>query len=449
MFKFPRRPRVTRAIARAVVRTAAAGIATSAALSSPAHAVVDGVTGTSFALVAKSDYISTADGNAIFMWGYGSGSTAGAQLSYPGPTLIVNEGDTVTVTLTNTLDEPVSIVFPGQVGVTAAAVAGKSSAQGQLTLEAGAATKTANGGVSYSFVATHPGTFLYHSGSHEDLQIEMGLAGAIVVRPHGYAASAPTAYDSPATAYDREYLFLETEIDPVIHAAVDKSTATPKSAVVDMSKRFANYWFFNGRNGADTLQDSYVPWLPAQPYGTMPRMHPGEKVLMRVVGAGLDVHPFHHHGNHARMIARDGMLSESAPGRGPDVAETNFTIQTAPGETYDATFEWTGAGLGWDAYGRSPNDPACTQPGASPDCGKPLPVKMPNPITLSAGPHFSGSPFLGKFAPLPPAEGGFNVNGGNYFMWHSHTEKELTNYNIYPGGMMTFMVIEPPGTSIP
>jgi len=34
-------------------------------------------------------------------------------------------------------------------------------------------------------------------------------------------------------------------------------------------------------------------------------------------------------------------------------------------------------------------------------------------------------------------------------MWHSHTEKELTNYNIYPGGMMTFMVIEPPGTSIP
>jgi hypothetical protein len=230
---------------------------------------------------------------------------------------------------------------------------------------------------------------------------------------------------------------------------VDRSIATPKSSVVDMSNRFANYWFFNGRNGPDTLQDSYVPWLPAQPYSTMPRMHPGEKALLRVVGAGLDMHPFHHHGNHAKMIARDGMLNESAPGRGPDVAETNFTIQTAPGETYDAIFEWTGVGLGWDPYGRSPADPACAQPGALPDCGKPLPVKMPNPITLTAGPHYSGSPFLGQLAALPTGEGGFNVSGGNYFMWHSHTEKELTNYNIYPGGMMTFMVIEPPGVSIP
>lgn len=436
--------------------TAVAGIA-AVAVAPPALAVVDGVTGTSFSLVAKSDSINTADGNVVFMWGYGLGTDATAQLYYPGPTLIVNEGATVTITLANTLDEPVSLVFPGQVGVVASAVPGKASAPGQLTLEAGPAvttvknkvSTTAYGQVSYSFVATHPGTFLYHSGSHEDLQIEMGLVGAIIVRPLGYTAAAPTAYDDATTTYDHEYLFLETEIDPVIHDAVASSVTKPASLGVDMSKRFANYWFFNGRNGPDTMQDAYVPWLPSQPYNAMPRMHPGEKTLMRVVGAGLDVHPFHHHGNHAKMIARDGMLSTSGPGKGPDVAETNFTIQTAPGETYDATFEWTGAGLGWDPYGRSPADPSCALPGALLDCGKPFPVKMPNPITLSAGPHFSGSPFLGKFGQLPPADGGFNVNGGNYFMWHSHTEKELTNYNIYPGGMMTFMVIEPPGVTIP
>ena len=419
----------------------------------PAHATVDGTTGTTFSLVAEAGSINAADGNVIYMWGYGLGTTSAAQMFYPGPTLIVNEGDTVTITLTNTLDEPVSIVFPGQAGVTASTASGTTS-QGQLTLEASPpVTKTVNkvttttySAVTYSFVASHPGTFEYHSGSHQDLQVEMGLVGAIIVRPKGYAlGSNQIAYDDPASKYDHEYLFVETEIDPEIHAAVAASTSKPKSAVVDMSKRFANYWFFNGRNGPDTMQDPGVPWLPAQPYNALPQIHPGEKALMRVVGGGLDVHPFHHHGNHAAMIARDGMLNQSAPGAGPDVAEMNFTIQTAPGETYDAIFTWTGQGLNWDYTGGH-----CTpaQMASNPDCGKPFPVKYPNPTTLSAGPHYSGSPYLGQLASLPPGEGGFNVNGGNYFMWHSHTEKELTNYNIYPGGMMTFMIIQPPGTVI-
>lgn len=449
MSEFPFRSSKKSKLSRSLLMVTASCLSAYVAMCSPANATIDGVTGTKFSLVAKSDYINTADGNLVYMWGYGLGTDTTAQLYYPGPTLIVNEGDTVSITLTNTLDEAVSIVFPGQVGVTASAVTGKVSAKGQLTTEAGPAVATAYGQVTYSFVATHAGTFSYHSGSHEDLQIEMGLVGAIIVRPHGYTVAAPTAYADPATKFDHEYLFLETEIDPVIHTAVDHSTAVPKSSVVDMSKRFANYWFLNGRNGPDTMQDSYVPWLPAQPYNTLPQIHPGETALMRIIGGGLDVHPFHHHGNHAFMIARDGMLSQSAPGKGPDVAEANFTIQTAPGETYDALFGWTGAGLGWDFLGRSPTDPTCTAPGASPDCGKPFPVKYPNPITLTAGPHYSGSPYLGQFGRLPPAEGGFNINGGNYFMWHSHTEKELTNYNIYPGGMMTFMVIQPAGISIP
>ena len=32
-------------------------------------------------------------------------------------------------------------------------------------------------------------------------------------------------------------------------------------------------------------------------------------------------------------------------------------------------------------------------------------------------------------------------------MWHSHNEKEITNYDIFPGGMMTMLVVEPPGTT--
>ena len=55
---------------------------------------------------------------------------------------------------------------------------------------------------------------------------------------------------------------------------------------------------------------------------------------------------------------------------------------------------------------------------------------------------------LGQGEPLPPGEGGLNANLGFFFMWHSHAEKELTNFDIFPGGMMTHVIIEPPGTAI-
>ncbi len=56
---------------------------------------------------------------------------------------------------------------------------------------------------------------------------------------------------------------------------------------------------------------------------------------------------------------------------------------------------------------------------------------------------------MGDVAPLPPGEGGLNPFGGFFFMWHSHAEKELANFDIFPGGMLTMMVVEPPGTQIP
>jgi hypothetical protein len=34
-------------------------------------------------------------------------------------------------------------------------------------------------------------------------------------------------------------------------------------------------------------------------------------------------------------------------------------------------------------------------------------------------------------------------------MWHSHTEKEITNFDIFPGGMMTMLIVEPMHVPIP
>jgi FtsP/CotA-like multicopper oxidase with cupredoxin domain len=429
-------------------------------------AAISGISGTNFNFTAKADYVSTADGGSMLLWGFANGN---GRAQYPGPTLIVNQGDTINIFLTNGLFVAggavpnVSLVFPGQTATATCEAGGTDPcAQGDLTIEA------ENDGdvVRYTFVAGEPGTYTYHSGTNPGLQVEMGLTGAIIVRPSGFNANAPTAYGHPDTAYNYEQLFFLTEMDPNIHQAVEFYGPEHPSIQPMLDNYFSNYWFINGRTAPDNLAASNVFWLPSQPYNSVPRMHPGDTVLMRVVGGGSEMHPFHHHGNHAKVIARDGRMLESTPGAGPDIGTEGFTITATPGKTVDALFTWTGEGLNWDIYGGNDvnmqhscngipidyNDPdpaAATSAGFDPvtheycgDHGKPFPVVLPGNQELAFGGWWGGSPYLGSLGALPPGEGGLNPNGGFTFMWHSHTEKELTNWDIFPGGMMTMMIIE-------
>ena len=418
------------------------------------YAFIDGVSGSSFNLTAKTGYISTPEGNSVFMWGFALDTPTafcpgGGCMQYPGPTFIVNQNAVVTITLTNALAEPVSIVFPGQ-NVTAT-----GGVPGLLTNEA-----LPGGTVQYSFTASNPGTFTYYSGTNSSLQVEMGLAGTIIVRPTGYNEvdmDTYKAYGHSDSKFDREYLFFLSEIDPNIHQLVEFG----KMDMVDTTTFFPNYFFINGRNLPDTMADAYVDWLPSQPYNCMPMMHPDEKVLIRFVGGNRASHPLHTHGNNHLVIARDGKLLESTPGAGADLSVSDFTTTVYPGGTADAIWTWTGEKLGWDIYGHT--DPtntgkvgaACTaagvplQPGEyEPDHCKPIPVDLPDVLSLTYGPHYSGSPFLGQMGGLPPGSGGYNMFGGLFFMWHSHNEKELTNYNIFIGGMGTMSVVLPPGAPI-
>src|SRR6516165_2582182 len=104
------------------------------AIAVPAQAAAPGITGAAgnpvFNLVAQPNYISQPDGQMVYSWGYGcdpakapTGYSPAAiknpfckNMQVPGPTLIVTEGDTVTVKLTNQLPTPAgntSILFPG------------------------------------------------------------------------------------------------------------------------------------------------------------------------------------------------------------------------------------------------------------------------------------------------------------------------------------------------
>ena len=165
----------------------------------PTHAAVPGITGPTFALDAKAAYISQPDGSSVYSWGYGcakapTGTLPGTMavscpdMQLPGPTLIVTEGDPVSVTLTNALPSQAgntSIIFSG-FDVNAVPVAAADQAPGcPATPPVGLLTTEAAPGcaVTYTFTATTVGTHGYHSGTQSDLQVEMGLYGAIIILP--------------------------------------------------------------------------------------------------------------------------------------------------------------------------------------------------------------------------------------------------------------------------
>jgi len=161
-------------------------------LTASAYAAAPGIQGTAFNLTAKAAFLTQPDGQAIYSWGYGcTGNTPGSatfapsaisntfcyDMQVPGPTLIVTEGVPFTVTLKNALPAGAgntSILFPG---LQLQSVS--SGVPGLLTAEA-----APNGTVTYTLVANSPGTRAYYSGTQGDLQVEMGLYGAIIVLPN-------------------------------------------------------------------------------------------------------------------------------------------------------------------------------------------------------------------------------------------------------------------------
>jgi hypothetical protein len=436
-----------------------------------AHAAAPGITGPTFKLVAGDGFINQPDGNQVYSWGYGcNGAPAGfaptmpnqgcPNMQIPAPTLIVHENDTVSVTLTNNLPAAAgntSILFPGftltGTGCSTGAV------QGLLACEA-----PPGGSVTYTFVASSPGTRAYYSGTQGDLQIEMGLFGAIIVLPVSVPSACTTglhaanltaeshwgekdfrlsqaAYDHAKTCYDREYLFQFSEMDLNIHrqalAQVTALGACTAGAVgcklqVPTEPYHPGYYLINGRSMPDDMDPNYDAPYPHQPYNGNPHMHPGEQVLIRVIGQGRWEHPFHEHANHVRILARDGNLI-LAPGGAALAGNLFFTTDTFPGQAFDGIFYFSGRGLNWDMFGHHPGsaDPLASL-GCTPDANgyntadptavnyfewcqdhnKPVeanpfgdvasggPASLPAPNIFTNGAWYGGTPYFGPDAAL-------------------------------------------------
>jgi len=148
------------------------------------------------------------------IWGFGAPTTPGdcttATASLPGPVLDVNEGDVVTINVTNALPAGHTIRFevPG------------------IDFVAGDTDAAVGSTVTRTFTASAAGTYLYQSAGDGGRQGAMGLYGALIVRP----TSAPDtpipgqAYDPVSTAYDVEATLVLSAVDPGFNATADPNT---------------------------------------------------------------------------------------------------------------------------------------------------------------------------------------------------------------------------------
>jgi hypothetical protein len=307
-------------------------------------------------LWAKAGTASLPDGGTVKVWGY-TDTAVGLVTQPGGPTLIVNQGDVVTVNLSNTLTAATAVLFQGQA---------------MVPDSVGAAP---NGARVYTFTASNPGTFLYEAGllPNSQHQAAMGLYGALIVRPAAvpftgisvtptptgavtrtdtaasytsgsnlvadtsvlstdvgavvsgagipfgttitavtpgtsFTMSAPAAAAYGAsTVFNDEAVLVLSEIDPALN-----NSASP--AAFDMRNYAPKYFLINGK--------AYPATAPIASAA-------GNKVLLRYVNAGVKHHSMAVLGLRQNFVAKDASLLPTLT--------LNVAAETlAPGQTGDA-----------------------------------------------------------------------------------------------------------------
>ncbi|MFA6901564.1 MAG: Ig-like domain-containing protein [Gallionellaceae bacterium] len=229
-------------------------------------------------------------GVSMPMWGYASCTdgtySSCSAASVPGPALTVPVGDALlTIHLRNDLPASTSIVIPGQ---TANMVPVKfTDSSGRQRVRSFTHETLAGGGIAdYSWTSMKPGTYLYQSGTHPQVQVQMGLYGGV---KKDFAAGE--IY--PGVLYSNEVTLLYSEIDPALHAAVAGGTYGTTSGPTSTINYQPRYFLINGK-----------PYQAGDP--ALATLTPGQSTLLRFLNAGLQTHVPVINGMSMRLIAEDG-----------------------------------------------------------------------------------------------------------------------------------------------
>ncbi len=244
----------------------------------------------------------------------------------PGPNIFTTAGDTINITVKNSLDEPHSFFIPGVFD------------SGPIPV---GATR------SFTFKAPAPGSYLYYDNLNAPVNRMMGLHGAFIVMPVIPRLSArrlsraitPYAKPTPGvqrlfndlgssahfpglpwelgdprndTPAFRQYVWVLHQASPLLHADVGQAApGTGARIPANFTNLFFNdpfnptgasrkpqFFTINGQSGHFSHNNTFI----------CPNHRVGEPCVVRVLNAGLWTHSMHMHANHCFVIANNGAV---------------------------------------------------------------------------------------------------------------------------------------------
>lgn len=242
--------------------------------------------------VSKTYYITDGflnmiDGTNLYLKGF---SATDDEVNVPGEHMVVREGDTVRITIRNTLNTSHSFTIPGI---------------------SGADTGTIRGGQSKTieFKATKWGSYLYHDRLNAPYNRLVGLHGGFAVMPAGSSTKmkpgTPQELYPGSPEFVQQYFWIFSEFDPVWHNRI-RNGSTPNTPYVP------RYFTLNGLGGRPPGAPGAMN--PAFDNMVDPRSalhgHVGDRTLTRILNAGLCQQSVHAHANHMEWLTENGKIRD-------------------------------------------------------------------------------------------------------------------------------------------
>jgi len=209
--------------------------------------------------------INGAGGATINVWGYTDNASSAPMV--PGPLLESTEGETVTVTVYNQDSRSHNFVVRKLTTDTSSIPAGSNK--------------------TYSFTTSTAGVYLYNDTLNSNVNREMGLYGALIVRAAGGVKKAWT--NGPS--YSIERVWITSDMDKPRWNDV-----ASRGGTVSTGTYKPNYFMMNGMGGFDAMHDP----------NTVLQGSSGQVGIVRMVNAGQFDQSLHFHANHFQIIDSDG-----------------------------------------------------------------------------------------------------------------------------------------------
>lgn len=263
-------------------------------------------------------FSKTLSGNSVTFWGFaesggmmGCGGMMGGSAASPGPVVEIGAGDTLNLTLNvNMMTPQEASPYNGHTVHLHGADVG--------TNEDGVPETNGNRvtGDTYTWtpLTGHEGSYLYHCHVHTVKHLEMGMYGAMIVRPRdANGAFLNRLTPDAATAYDYAQNYVLSTVDPAYHSATGDSTV--------FGDYNPAYFLLGGKEGKTT----------SAPAMTLTAAK-NKKVAFRLFGL---------HSTNATFSIKDGagnlkpFVLYIRDGRKLPVAKTLTSIDISPGQRAD------------------------------------------------------------------------------------------------------------------